>query len=93
MVVERYQTLGVRVSRSDHDGIIASKTDRRSLHVVPDVGPPADVPLQERRPLADLMTPRRMAGPESQGFPWRAANHRTASWDIARLDILIFPFI
>lgn len=40
MVVERYQASGVRVSRTDHDGIIASKTDRRSLQVVPDVGPP-----------------------------------------------------
>lgn len=92
-VVERYQALGVRVSRTDHDGSIASKTDRRSLQVVPDVGPPAQVPLQERSPLADLMTPRRVAGPESQGFPWRAASHQTAGWDIDRLDILIFPFI
>jgi hypothetical protein len=40
MVVERYQALGVRVSRTDHDGIIASRTDRCSLQVVPDVGPP-----------------------------------------------------
>jgi len=91
--VERYQALGVRVSRTDHDGIIASRPDRRSLQVVPDVGPPAEVPLQERPPLADLMTPRRVAGPESQGFPWRAASYRTAGWDIDRLDILIFPFI
>jgi len=93
MVVERYQALGVRVSRIDHDGIIASKTGRRSLQVVPDVGPPAEILLQERPPLADLMTPRRVAEPESQGFPWHAASHRTAGWDIDRLDILICPFI
>jgi hypothetical protein len=65
MVVERYQALGVRVSRTDHDGIIASKTNRRSLQVVPDVRPPAEVALQERRPLAALMTPRRVAEPEA----------------------------
>ena len=40
MVVERYQALGVRVSRTDHDGNIASKTDRRSLQVVRDIGLP-----------------------------------------------------
>jgi hypothetical protein len=91
--VERSQALGVRVSRTHHDGSIASKTDRGSLQVVPDVGPPADVPLQERRPLAALMTPRRVAGPESEGFLWRAASHRTAGWDIDRLDIPIIPFI
>jgi hypothetical protein len=93
MVVERSQVLGVRVSRTHHDGSIASKTDRGSLQVVPDVGPPADVPLQERRSLAALMTPRRVAGPESEDFPWRAASHRTAGWDIDRLDIPIIPFI
>jgi hypothetical protein len=39
------------------------------------------------------MTPRRVTGPESEGFPWRAASHRTAGWDIDRLDIPIIPFI
>jgi hypothetical protein len=93
MVVERSQALGVRVSRTHHDGSIDSKTDRCSRQVVPDAGPAADVPLQERRSLAALMTPRRVAGPASEGFPWRAASHRTAGWDIDRLDIPIIPFI